>query len=650
MVHASGGKSWYGDANRVMSSDYSYFGGTDGVDQSKDKPFMMVSPKVKGTVKFYVRHMNSSSASDAFLVLYKLSKDSKGNFVAGETIDVSSQFPDASTTSWAEVSVTLDEASYLGFANRYIVVSDFSAEYKYDEGEDDGGSTTEPVETTAVDICADQNYLTNFPINFCKKNSKSEIVYSSNRMASVNAGSKIHQISFEHWNWSNSSILKDVTIWMANGDDPSELTDFTDVSEMTQVYHHSDFTTPYTGDNRAKLDFPLDEAFKYTGKALYVVVECKAETAEAGAWNSGIYYFSGCARESGDFTIIKSDNDASAYASATPSVHSGVFPTTSMLVEEASATTVTGKVTDWTANGLQGAGLEGATVTFTSGDVVYTATTASDGTYSIDIAESDLSFTAKAEKEHYKTVKEKNVDLSSAVNLVTRPLAEDSYDAWPIEITQVPGHTYGYTTFYGNPYSTIYAPDGSFYSLALPDGVEAYVYGVDEGSYTLVPTKIEGIIPAGVAVVLYSEKPGEYELPEAAEEPDEEEIEAWKAKSNLNGCMGDTDTYAADGTTDGYYFYKLQYNSDDDCVGFYWGATDGAKFSSPQEKAWLYIKQDVAAKMSNFSIEEGKTTGISTLNAKESSSKGIYTVSGQKMNTASKPGLYIVDGKKLVVK
>lgn len=503
----------------------------------------------------------------------------------------------------------------------------------------------ETQEVTIGSVERDQ-YLTNYPINYMKKNSKSEIVYSSSRMASVGVGDKIQQISFKHWKWDSELPVKDITIWMANGDDPSELTDFTDVSEMTQVYHHTDYTIAYTGNNNAKMDFPLDVAFKYTGKALYVVIECKAETIEKGFYNN--YYFAGTSVQSGDYMIIKSDDDASKYASASPTAQTSFFPTTIFLVEEAVPVTVTGTVTDWTANSLQGAGLEGATVTFTSGDVVYTTTTASDGTYSIDIDKSDLTYTAKSEKEGYKTVKVKDVDLTSAVNLVTRPLAEgDDY----VDITKVPNHTYGYTTFYINPFTNVKDSE-SGYSFVLPDGVEAYVYAADEESHSLTATKIEGIIPAGVAVVLYSETPDEYDLNEIAEEPEDEQIDEWLAKSNMNGSTSWEDhVYTRDNATDGYYFYKLQYNYDDDCVGFYWGQDDGGAFKFRyQNKGWLYIEKDVAAKISNFSIEEGKTTGISTLNAEKSNTKGIYTVSGQKMNNTSKPGLYIVDGKKLVVK
>lgn len=489
-----------------------------------------------------------------------------------------------------------------------------------------------------------------YPMKRSYKNSMSEVLYSASLLSEMSANSKILKIAYPYY-CTSGDFTQEVTVWLANTDETS-ISEFTDVSTMTQVYHNAEFKLELGGSSSdmLMLEIPFDEAFEYTGGALKVVFEAK----NASSYASATFAAFSLDEDDSDNNVRlnKSSDTYSTYESSSATIPSSwdtAFPVTYFYAEGTPATIV-GKVTDWTANGLQGAGLEGATVTFTSGDVVYTATTVEDGTYSVDIIKSDLTYAAKAEKEGYKTVKEKEVDLTSAVNIETRPLSD-----WPVTITKVPNHDYGYTTLYLNPFVSIKETEIGLYSLVLPDGVEAYVYGVDEGSYTLVPTKIEGIIPAGVAVVLYTADSKYYGdeilLDEAAEEPDEEEIEAWKAKSNLYGCMAKGTTTTPDGETDGYYFYKLQYDYDDDCVGFYWENEYGNSFTSPREKAWLYIQKDVAAKMSNFSIEDGKTaTGIATFTTEESNAKGIYTVSGQKMNKASKPGLYIVDGKKVVVK
>lgn len=492
---------------------------------------------------------------------------------------------------------------------------------------------------------------TSVPLKLGDKNSRSEIIYTKERMesAGISAGN-IVKIAYPYYISYKSSFADfplNVKIWMENTDDTS-VDSFSNTDELTLVYSNDNYAFDRTlgsSSNYQMMEFVLDNSFNYTGGAVRIVIESRATGYQSTQ-------FAYCSIEDGDVMRVKSSDSESYYESAAGSLYTYYFPVTYIYTEGTPAS-VTGKVTDFTAGD---AGVAGATVTFTSGDVEYSTTSLSDGTYSLDIVKSDLTYTAKVKKDGYKTNKVESVDLANAVDLVTRPLLTGSYDGWPVTITKVPNHDYGYTTFYGLPYSDITVPDGSFYTLVLPEGIEAYVYGVDEGSYTLVPTKIEGnIIPAGVGVVLYTEDPQYYGdeimLDEAADEPEAEEIEAWNAKSNLYGSMGDAKTTAPDGTTDGYYFYKLQYDYDSDCVGFYWGAEDGAAFPSKQEKAWLYIEKDVAAKMSNFSIEEGKTTtGISTLKAETESAKGIYTVSGQKMDKASKPGLYIIDGKKVVVK
>ena len=48
---------------------------------------------------------------------------------------------------------------------------------------------------------------------------------------------------------------------------------------------------------------------------------------------------------------------------------------------------------------------------------------------------------------------------------------------------------------------------------------------------------------------------------------------------------------------------------------------------------------------------EGIETGIKTVNANASQSiSGIFTITGQKIESITHPGIYIVDGKKILVK
>ncbi len=104
----------------------------------------------------------------------------------------------------------------------------------------------------------------------------------------------------------------------------------------------------------------------------------------------------------------------------------------------------------------------------------------------------------------------------------------------------------------------------------------------------------------------------------------------------------------------GYVYYMLTYGADGGSLGFYWGATDGAAFESAAHKAYLAIPSDIANKASGISIKKdagGDTTGISSVEANDGAKvSGIYTIQGVRVSDMSQPGIYIVDGRKILVK
>lgn len=102
--------------------------------------------------------------------------------------------------------------------------------------------------------------------------------------------------------------------------------------------------------------------------------------------------------------------------------------------------------------------------------------------------------------------------------------------------------------------------------------------------------------------------------------------------------------------TDGYKYYKLAYDNFDDKtgLGFYWGAPEGSKFFVKAGTAYLAVPAgDATAK--GFTLN-GEATGIEGINANVENAKAIYNLNGQRVATMAKPGLYIVNGKKVVRK
>ena len=102
--------------------------------------------------------------------------------------------------------------------------------------------------------------------------------------------------------------------------------------------------------------------------------------------------------------------------------------------------------------------------------------------------------------------------------------------------------------------------------------------------------------------------------------------------------------------TTGYKYYKLAYDDFDNKtgLGFYWGAPEGGKFFVKAGTAYLAVPAGEAT-AKGFTLN-GEATGIEGVNANVENAKAIYNLNGQRVASMAKPGLYIVNGKKMVVR
>lgn len=150
-------------------------------------------------------------------------------------------------------------------------------------------------------------------------------------------------------------------------------------------------------------------------------------------------------------------------------------------------------------------------------------------------------------------------------------------------------------------------------------------------------------IPANTGVLLYS-------LAETADyyTVENKTVDAFAETTNmLKPAPANGGVFEA---TDGYKYYKLAYGdwTNKTQLGFYWGAPEGGKFFVKAGTAYLAVPAgENAAK--GFTLN-GEATGIEGVNANVENVKAIYNLNGQRVASMAKPGLYIVNGKKVVRK
>lgn len=184
---------------------------------------------------------------------------------------------------------------------------------------------------------------------------------------------------------------------------------------------------------------------------------------------------------------------------------------------------------------------------------------------------------------------------------------------------------------------------GTFYTdknYVLPQGLTAFGYTSIDDSNTLTKSVeyVAGdIVPANTAVVVKGAK-GSYNYYNT-EETATKTIE----KNLLKGVTTDTKIEASSGVKR----YILT-RADDGILAFY--RTNSGTINVKANRAYLEVPTAMA--VASFSLE-GTATGINNV-VTTAAKQGIYTISGVRLNaTTTKElpaGIYIVDGKKVIVK
>lgn len=187
-------------------------------------------------------------------------------------------------------------------------------------------------------------------------------------------------------------------------------------------------------------------------------------------------------------------------------------------------------------------------------------------------------------------------------------------------------------------FATFYAPT----AVILPSNATAYIIdGSGEGDY-LTLKETTGILPANTGVILYSEVPVTCKLAVTMND-----ATADVTNNKLTGTM--YDRYIS--LSNSNYFLAKHAEKG---VGLYNVSKDeGAshdKHIINANKAYLVMSEASSSTGFRLSFGDLPTTAIEEVESENGDVKAIYDLQGRRIDEIAKPGIYIVNGKKIIVK
>lgn len=188
-------------------------------------------------------------------------------------------------------------------------------------------------------------------------------------------------------------------------------------------------------------------------------------------------------------------------------------------------------------------------------------------------------------------------------------------------------------------YSTMYTT----YSVDLSQAEGVSAYYIKEGSFNndyVTLTQVESdVIPAYTPVILYAESAGEYTLPYTTEEG-----VAALAGNLLQGTFVNTnvvgESYILSNPASGVGLYKVELNK-----------KDNTAFLNNGGKAYLPASAVPAAQqVQGFKFGDFTSTAIEGVATGNTDVKVIYDLGARRINSITTAGVYIINGKKVMVK
>ncbi len=175
------------------------------------------------------------------------------------------------------------------------------------------------------------------------------------------------------------------------------------------------------------------------------------------------------------------------------------------------------------------------------------------------------------------------------------------------------------------------------FDATIPAGVECYYATATEGD-VLKLAQVEGnVLPANTPVIVKAAA-DDYEFTNT-------DATATAPEGNLlSGTLYTKNVTPAENTT----YYVLA--NGDEGVGLYPDALSEGIFRNNANKAYLpvVVESDNAAASYSFNFDWAGTTGIEGVVAESAQDGAIYDITGRRVKAITAPGIYIVNGRKVV--
>ena len=195
---------------------------------------------------------------------------------------------------------------------------------------------------------------------------------------------------------------------------------------------------------------------------------------------------------------------------------------------------------------------------------------------------------------------------------------------------------YGYTTYTSQKYSYI-----------MPEGCLGFVVTKENEGIKLTEKYKSGDAVPAKTPLLIKAAPGAYPIYQTVREA----VAPAEGENLLRGEF-DTEGNITYGNKDSYYYYKLTTNKDKANFGFYFGAEDGRPFKmSNTSRAYLVLPREQSSSVKSLVLDDAiLETAVSMPTESKRTDGRTYDLSGRLCQGKLVPGIYIRNGRKIVVR